>query len=192
MYNRPPTISRATLGHPTLLDERRLSALRAMALMDTPTEDMFDNLTHLATRLLGAPVSLISLVDGNRQWFKSIVGLPDPWASRRQTPLSHSFCQYVVTSQKPLIITDARKVDFLKDNLAIPDLNVIGYLGMPLTTTDGHTLGSLCVIDSQPRDWTQHEVEIVHDLAATTMSLIEMRSQILSQTIASESKLRTP
>jgi len=163
-----------------------------MALMDTPTEDMFDNLTHLATRLLGAPVSLISLVDGNRQWFKSIVGLPDPWASRRQTPLSHSFCQYVVTSQKPLIITDARKVDFLKDNLAIPDLNVIGYLGMPLTTTDGHTLGSLCVIDSQPRDWTQDEVEIVHDLAATTMSLIEMRSQILSQTIASESKLRTP
>lgn len=178
------------MGHPSLQDARRLSALKALALMDSPTEAVFDRLTRLAARFTNTPVSLVSLVDGNRQWFKSMVGLPEPWASRRETPLSHSFCQHVVIEKKPLVVTDARQVDFLKNNLAIPDLNVIGYLGMPLTTSDGYTLGSLCVIDSQPREWQAWEMEILEDLAATTISLIEMRAQIINMTSISENRLR--
>jgi hypothetical protein len=158
--------------------------------MDTPTEAVFDRLTRLAAHLTNTPVSLVSLVDGNRQWFKSIVGLPDPWASRRETPLSHSFCQHVVIGQKPLVVSDAREIDFLKDNLAIPDLNVIGYLGMPLTTSDGYTMGSLCVIDSQPRQWSDKDLAVLEDLAATTISLIEMRAQIMNMTTISEGRLR--
>lgn len=188
---RPPSLSRSTLGHPTLQDARRLSALKGLMLMDTPTEAQFDRLTRLAARLTGSPVSLVSLVDGNRQWFKSIVGLPDPWASRRETPLSHSFCQHVVTGQKPLIISDSREVEFLKDNLAIPELNVIAYLGMPLTTNDGYTMGSLCVIDSQPRQWTEDDIAILQDLSATTISLIEMRGQLLSMNTTNDNKARS-
>ena len=180
MYNRPPSLSRITLGHPTLLDTRRLVALKSVAMIDTPAEPMFDRMTYLATRLLNAPTSLISLIDGNRQWFKSLVGLQDPWGTRRETPLSYSICQYVVTSQKPLALTDSRQVDFLRGNLGVSELNIVAYLGMPLTTANGQTLGALCVIDNQPRQWTMEEVDILQSLSETTISLIEMRAQIMA------------
>src|SRR5919202_2375924 len=91
-----------------LHDPARLAALRQSALLDSPTEAAFDRLTRLATRMLHVPVALVSLVDQNRQFFKSCIGLPDPWASQRETPLSHSFCQHVVATGEPLIIPDAR------------------------------------------------------------------------------------
>ena len=78
----------------TLRDPARLSALRQTALLDTPAEEAFDRLTRLASKILRAPVSLVSLVDEDRQFFKSAIGLAEPWASLRQTPLSHSFCQH--------------------------------------------------------------------------------------------------
>jgi GAF domain-containing protein len=183
-------VPQAPANTQNLRDPRRLNTLKSLMLMDTPTEQIFDRLTRLASRLVNAPVSLVSLVDGDRQWFKSAVGLPEPWASQRQTPLSHSFCQHVVNSQSPLVVNDARRVDFLKTNLAITDLSVIGYLGMPLTTSDGHTLGSFCVIDDQPRQWTDNEIEILEDLAATAISLIEMRGQLVNLTSQSDSKIR--
>lgn len=183
-------VPQAPANSQNLRDPRRLNTLKSLLLLDTPTEQTFDRLTRLASRLVNAPVSLVSLVDGDRQWFKSAVGLPEPWASERQTPLSHSFCQHVVNSQSPLVVDDARRVDFLKTNLAIRDLSVIGYLGMPLTTSDGYTLGSFCVIDDQPRQWTDNEIEILEDLAATTISLIEMRGQLVTLTSQSDSKIR--
>ena len=86
----------------------RLRALSATALLDSKPEQAFDRLTRLAARVLGAPVSLVSLVDRDRQFFKSAEGLAEPWLSERQTPLSHSFCQHVVTTNAPLVVTDAR------------------------------------------------------------------------------------
>src|ERR671914_144008 len=105
-----------------LNDPRRLDALRTSGLLDTPSEEAFDRLTRLVTRILGVPVALVTLVDGDRQFFKSCVGLPEPWATRRETPLSHSFCQYTVTTGEPLVIDDARKDERLLDNLAIRDM----------------------------------------------------------------------
>ena len=81
-----------------LLDPARLAQLSRLRLLDTPPEEPFDRLTRLAARTLGAPVALVSLVDDRRQFFKSAHGLPEPWASQRETPLTHSFCQHVVTS----------------------------------------------------------------------------------------------
>src|SRR5262249_33939719 len=150
----------------------RLAALRLTSLLDTPPEEAFDRLTRLATTVLHAPVALVSLVDGNRQFFKSCVGLPEPWASLRQTPLTHSFCKHAVASGQPLVIADARRDDLVKDNLAVSELGVIAYAGIPLTTTEGHTLGSFCVIDTAPREWTDGEVEILQDLAASVMTEI--------------------
>ena len=117
----------------------RLDTLRALELLDTPAEESFDRLARLAARLLHTPVALVSLVDADRQFFKSCFGLPEPWASWRETPLSHSFCQHVVASNEPLVISDARIHPHLSTNLAIRDLGVIAYLGIPLTLPNGQT-----------------------------------------------------
>ncbi len=161
-----------------LADPSRLEALRLTRLMDSLADPSFDRLTRLASRLLGTPVALVSLVDDCRQFFKSAVGLPEPWASTRQTPLSHSFCQYVVASGQPLIVADARLDELVRENRAIPDLGVIAYLGIPLATSDGDILGSFCAIDVRPRHWTTDEIETMTDLAASVATEIELRRDI--------------
>ena len=115
-----------------LSDPHRLRALETAALLDTPAEAAFDRLTNLASRILGVPVALVSLVTPDRQFFKSQCGLPSPYSERRETPLSHSFCQYVVEDGAALIVEDAREDERLAANLAIPDLGVIAYAGYPI------------------------------------------------------------
>ena len=163
-------------SHP-LTDPARLDALRAADLLDGGAEEAFDRFARLAAAVLNAPVALVSLVDADRQFFKSCVGLPEPWASARQTPLSHSFCQHAVTSREPLVVEDAREHPVVKSNLAIRDLGVVAYLGVPLITSGGHALGSFCVIDSKPRRWTEREVGVVRDLTAAVVTEIELRAQ---------------
>ena len=155
-----------------LHDPARLLALQQTGLLDTLPEEVFDRLTRLVCRLLGVPVALVSLVENDRQFFKSALGLPEPWDLRRETPLSHSFCQHVVASGKPLLIQDASQDPLVCDNLALPELGVVAYLGMPLTTVDGHVLGSLCAIDTEPRAWTPADALALRDLAAVAVSEI--------------------
>jgi signal transduction histidine kinase len=156
----------------------RLAALRATALLDTPAEGAFDRLARLAARLLRAPVALVTLVDEDRQFFKSCIGLPEPWASRRETPLSHSFCQHAVARERPLVIEDARAHPLVHDNPAIQDLGVVAYAGIPLVTSDGVALGSFCVIDAVPRRWTEDDLATLTDLAAAVMTEIELRAAL--------------
>jgi GAF domain-containing protein len=157
-------------------DPQRLAALQRLALLDTPAEAAFDRLTGLATRVLRAPVALVALVDADRQFFKSCVGLPEPWATRRQTPLSHSFCRHEVAACAPLVIEDARAHPLVRDNPAIVDLGVVAYLGIPLIIGGGHAVGSFCVIDRRPRVWTAEEVAILEDLTAAVLTEIELRA----------------
>ena len=159
--------------HPAVLDERRLDALRRTGLLDSAPDPTFDRLTRIASRVLHAPVALVSLVDRDRQFFKSCLGLPEPWGQERETPLSHSFCQHVVISRRPLVIRDAREHPDLRDSLAIPDLGVVAYLGVPLITRSGEALGSLCVIDNRPRDWTAEEIALVTELADAVSEAIQ-------------------
>ncbi len=161
---------------PVVRDPSRLAALRRLALLDTPAEESFDRLTRLAARVLGAPVALVSLVDEDRQFFKSCVGLPEPAATERGTPLSHSFCQHVVSGREPLLVEDARTHPLVMDNLAVSELGVAAYLGMPLITSDGYELGTLCVIDTSPRSWSPADVEVLRDLAASVLTEIELRA----------------
>lgn len=156
----------------------RLAVLRSLELLDTPAEEAFDRLTRLASKIVKAPVSLVSLVDADRQFFKSFVGVIEPWASRRETPLSHAFCQHVVASGEPLIVEDATQHPLVHDNLAIEELKIVSYLGMPLSSSDGYDLGSFCVIDDHPRAWTPAEIEIVRELALSVMVEIELRAEI--------------
>jgi PAS domain S-box-containing protein len=159
-------------------DPDRLASLRRSALLDSPAEAAFDRLTRLATEILGVPVSLVSLVDGDRQFFKSAIGLPEPWASRRETPLSHSFCQHVVREMTPLVVADARLDPVLSSNLAVSEIGVVAYAGIPIVTSDGYALGSFCAIDSKPRAWTEHEIGILGELTALVVSEIELRAAL--------------
>jgi hypothetical protein len=159
----------------------RLAALHNAALLDSPPEEQFDRLARLAARVVNAPVALVSAVDRDRQFFKSCLGLPEPWATRRETPLSHSFCQHVVTAREPMMISDAREDDRVRDNLAIRDLGVIAYLGVPLVTREGHVIGTLCVIDHEPRVWTSEELNLVEDVAAAVVTEITLRGDARSQ-----------
>ncbi|MGJ3239133.1 MAG: ATP-binding protein [Anaerolineae bacterium] len=161
-----------------ITDEQRLNALRAYCLLDTPADPAFDRMTRLASRILNVPVALVSLVDTDRQFFKSQIGLTPPLSETRELPLSHSFCQHVVATTAPLIIEDARQHPLVYDNLAIIDYNVIAYAGIPLMSSSGHVLGSFCVIDYQPRRWTPEEISILSDLAASVMTEVELRAEI--------------
>jgi GAF domain-containing protein len=153
----------------------RLAALQRLGVLDTPAEASFDRLTRMACRLLRAPIGLVSLVDRDRQFFKSCVGLPEPIASERQTPISSSICKHVVASGKPLIVEDARANALVQKNPAIELMGITAYAGIPLTTSDGHVIGSFCVIDSRPRTWTYEDVETLQDLAACVMHEVEGR-----------------
>jgi GAF domain-containing protein len=155
----------------------RLAALHDSALIDSPREESFDRLARLAAKVVDAPVALVSAVDSDRQFFKSCLGLPEPWATRRETPLTHSFCQHVVAAREPIVVSDARKDERLLDNLAIRDLGVIAYLGVPLITRQGHAIGTLCVIDHEPRIWTGEELDLVKDVAAAVVTEITLRGE---------------
>ena len=161
---------------PAVRDPARLAELRRVNLLDTPAEEPYDRLVRLAAKLLQAPVALVSLVDENRQFFKSCFGLPEPWSSTRQTPLSHSFCQHALEANKPLVIEDAHAHPLVRDNAAIRDLGVVAYAGVPLATAHGQSLGTLCVIDHKPRAWTRDQIDTLIDLAASVMTEIELHA----------------
>ncbi len=146
-------------------DAERLRAVAAaVAAADTRT---LDDLTAITSELLDAPVVLVSLVDDHQQLLPGQCGLAEPWATERRTPLSHSFCQHVVTSSAPLVVEDARHHPLVRHNLAIGDLNVIAYAGAPLIDGEGHTIGALCAIDGQPRQWKPEDLAELEGLAPT-------------------------
>jgi len=154
-------------------------SLEELGLVDAQDEEVFDNLTQLASDITGAPVSLVSFVqtEKDRQYFKSRVGLSEPWQSKKQTPLSHSFCQYVVSQNTTLVVDNASEHPLVADNLAIPDLGVHAYLGIPIYGTGSNPLGALCVIESKPRQWDSEAIENLQKLAHCVSDAI--RTKIL-------------
>ena len=153
----------------------RLEALRKTGLLSSNPEERFDRLTRLAALALHTPVALVSLVTANEQFFKSCFGLEGPVAAERRTPLSHSFCKHAVISGEPLIISDARTHPLVRDNPSITDLGAIAYAGIPLVVESGEVIGSFCIIDSKPRDWTDTEIGMLRDLAASVMTEINLQ-----------------
>jgi two-component sensor histidine kinase len=170
----------------SLSTAERLAALTETGLLDSPAEESFDRITSLVAHVLSVPVALVSLVDADRQFFKSSKGLAEPLASKRQTPLSHSFCQHVVTSGAPLVVEDAREHPVVRSNSAIAEFGVIAYLGVPLTTPAGHVLGSLCAIDGSARRWSDGDVRVMRDMAEIVMSEIALFREIRQRKKAEE------
>lgn len=162
--------------------------LKALGLVDTETSEAFNAITRLASQLFQTPVALVSIVQEelDRQYFTSQVGLGEPWATTRETPLSHSFCQHVKRTGRPLVVDDARTHDLVKENLAIPVLGVIAYLGVPIIGADDTPIGALCVIESKPRIWTEEEQNLLNDLAICVRDEIKLRLHILTEQAESQ------
>ena len=155
-------------------------SITQLSLIDIPSNNSFDRLTRLATEIIGVPVALVSIIDDDqdRQYFAGACGLGEPWATQRQTPLTHSFCQHVVASGQSLSIKDARADPLVQANRAIRDLNVIAYLGVPVSAPGGRHVGALCAIDHQPREWSQKDLSLITDLAASVSDQIALRAAL--------------
>jgi hypothetical protein len=140
----------------------RLASLRSLEVLDTPPEERFDRLTRLAASLFDVPTALISLVDENRQWFKSTCGL-----DARETPKDESFCAHAVASRETLIVPDALQDDRFADNPVVTGpARVRFYAGHPLIVSDGACLGTLCILDKRPRDLDARALQSLKDLAS--------------------------
>ena len=159
--------------------------LEDLELVDAPPEHSFDNLTKLASMMLGAPVALVSIVEfsKDRQYFKSQVGLPEPWATKSQTPLSHSFCQHVVRGDHAFVVENAPEHPLVRDNLAIPDLGVIAYLGVPIYAADHRAIGALCTIEGAPRRWSDEDVANLKQLASCVSDAVLLKATVKSNEI---------
>ena len=139
----------------------RIDTLRSLNILDTSPEERFDRLTRLAKRLFGVPIALISLVDADRQWFKSCQGL-----SASETPRDVSFCGHAILSDEILMVPDALLDERFHDNpLVVGDPKIRFYAGCPLAVPNGSKLGTLCLIDQEPRELDEDDRKLLRDLA---------------------------
>lgn len=161
-------------------EARRLEELSAMQIIDTEPEESFDRVTRLVSEVLEMPICLVSLVTADRQWFKSCVGLTGELLDNRSTEREAAFCQYVVALQATLVVPDAQLDErFQQNRLVQQEGGIRFYAGAPLRTKAGHILGSLCVIDRQPRTFTAQQAVMLEEFAAWVVTELELRSLLL-------------
>jgi GAF domain-containing protein len=149
----------------------RLEALRQYNILDSAPEQAFDDITKIAAFICGTPIAIMSLIDRERQWFKSKIGLED-----NQTPREQAFCAYTILEPKLMEVEDARTDNRFVDNaLVLGAPNIRFYAGAPLLTPDGSALGSLCVIDRHPRKLSVEQKSCLETLAHFVMTTLELR-----------------
>ena len=153
------------------LEEQRIHAVHTSNLLDTEPEPEFDEAVRLAALICETPISLMTVVDRDRQWFKASTGL-----GLQETPREQAFCSHALGRTAPLIVPDAANdLRFQENPLVTGDPNIRFYAGMPLNTADGHTIGTLCVIDTKPRELTEQQQTALSILGHQVSTQIELR-----------------
>ena len=152
-------------------EAERLAALKAYHILDTETEQSYDDITALAAHICKVPIAMISLVDEVRQWFKSRLGV-----EQQQTPREVAFCAHAILQNGPFIVRDATKDRRLADSaLVTGEPHIRFYAGIPLINPEGLALGTLCVVDRQPRRLTAAQQKALQALSRQVMALLELR-----------------
>ncbi len=158
---------------PLRQEAARLAALRECAILDTDAEDIFDDIPRLASYICQTPIAIISLVDATRQWFKAKVGL-----EATGTPRDFSFCAHAILKPELFVVNDTQlDARFVANPLVTSEPHIRFYAGAPLITSDGHALGTLCVIDREPRQLSLEQQEALRALARQTVTQLELRRQ---------------
>lgn len=159
-------------------EKERISQLKSLNILDTPPEERFDRVTRMARRLFGVPIALVSLIDENRQWFKSCFGLPV-----KETDREISFCGHAILASGTMVINDALLDERFADNpLVTGEPNIRFYAGHPLRTMSGQAMGTLCIIDTEPRDFVQDD----HDMLADLAGMIEREMMAVQLAVSDE------
>lgn len=152
-------------------EARRMDVVRRYSILDTPPDGAFDRVTAIAARLLGTPIAIVSIVDADRIWFKSHHGL-----DVHQIPRDPGLCASAILQAGPWLVADARRDPrTLANPLVSGEFGLQFYLGVPLNTRDGFSLGTLCVLDRQPRTVSQDQIDTLTDLASVVMDQLELR-----------------
>ena len=160
-------------------EDARLAALREYDILDTEPADAYDDITRLAAFICGTPIAAVSLIDAQRQWFKSILGL-----DARESPRDTALCAYTILQPELMVIPDAQTDTRFADNpLVTGDPNIRFYAGAPLITDDGHALGSLCVIDTVPRHLTSEQEAALRTLARQVTSQMDLARRVAAQAL---------
>jgi len=150
----------------------RLAALQRFDVLDSPREEPFDRITRLIRSIFGVSTGIVSMIDGHRQWYKSADG-----SDRSEVPVQDTFCRFPLASGESLVVPDAKADIRFADNPNVTSGGVGFYAGVPLRTTDGHVIGTVCAIDPQPRDFSARELKILEDLALITMNELDLRQR---------------
>lgn len=161
----------------TTLDDR-IAAIEATGLLDAEPSPAFERGARLAAALLGTSATHTTFVLGDRQFYPSHVGLPEPVASARETPLSYSFCRHVVDDEAPVVFDDTLEHERLAGNLAVAEFAVRTYAGVPLRAADGTVVGTVCALDFEPRRWTDEEVNLLADVADSLHTELVLRREV--------------
>ena len=168
-------------------EEERLAELNGLNLLDTPTEADFDQVTERLTKLFKVPIALVTLIDKDRQWFKSQTGLPADLAEARSTSRDVSLCGHVIANDEVLIVNDLARDPRFANNPFVKERGLRFYAGVPLRGPNGFPIGSLCVLDTNPREMTRQEQELLKVIAEDVMELIKRRPITeTASTVASE------
>ena len=171
-----PHVASCILPTPMLAEDIRLETLHSYGILDTPREGAFDDITRLAALICGAPMALVSLVDRERQWFKSEIGV-----GVSETPISSSICAHAIQQTEVFIVPDTLLDERFRHNaLVTGEPHLRFYAGASLRTADGLPLGTVCVLDTQPRELSSEQAEALQALARQTMAQIELR-RLLTQ-----------
>jgi signal transduction histidine kinase len=183
----PATLKRTQACNSRLVDPNRIQAVNNTGLMDAGRQAAFDRLAHLAAKIVNAPLTIVSLVGAEKQYFVADYGLPSPFKESRELSIDSSICRYTLEGES-IVSSNAPRDPLLKFHPSTGPWGIVALVVIPLINPDGHVLGTFCAIDSKEREWSDYEINVMRELTISVMTEINLREQLLK--LKAEQNLR--